>query len=406
MEYSTTISSPENNDIPLNTIQTTLHEKINSSLQSAIAKLKFRNSFTKKISPTGWISFNAPCCHHTGESKPDSRGRGGLLFHEHGGFSYHCFNCGYTTTWNPKTPLPEKAIKLFKWFGIPQEQIKLFSFLSWLEAKNNQNTNIQEEPTNTIPKTFYYESNIHESIIEKYFQTNSIKILDFPSNYMSLQKTLETSNPDILSNKVFLKIMKYLESRKILDYLDLSKIYWDISGKTPELIFPIQYFNKRKNTYDYYGWVTRNTESGKNRSFVSYLDGNRVPYNLEVLCKKDRKYLLLFEGIMDALLLDGIAFMSNIPNTTIIDFINAFPYEKILVPDRDNAGKELIKIALKHDWWVATPDEKIWQPGIKDAADAMAAYGKAYCIESIFSTKTKNPLTISLFMEKFAKFKQ
>ena len=44
----------------------------------------------RKTTPSGWTSFDAPCCVHNGESQ-DKRGRGGrhpemVLFH-------HCFNC-------------------------------------------------------------------------------------------------------------------------------------------------------------------------------------------------------------------------------------------------------------------------------------------------------------------------
>jgi hypothetical protein len=51
-----------------------------------------------KVSPKGWITYNAPCCHHRG-NKPDTRGRGGLMIDTDGSWAAHCFNCGFKTKW-------------------------------------------------------------------------------------------------------------------------------------------------------------------------------------------------------------------------------------------------------------------------------------------------------------------
>ena len=40
----------------------------------------------KTNSSSGWISFNAVCCHHNGESA-DTRGRGGMMMNADGGVS-------------------------------------------------------------------------------------------------------------------------------------------------------------------------------------------------------------------------------------------------------------------------------------------------------------------------------
>ena len=45
----------------------------------------------------GWLSFNCPCCIDQGESRADTRMRGGLK-NEGDLVSYHCFNCGITAS--------------------------------------------------------------------------------------------------------------------------------------------------------------------------------------------------------------------------------------------------------------------------------------------------------------------
>ena len=76
----------------------------------------------KKTTPSGWTSFNAPCCVHNGESA-DTRGRGGIRF-DGSGVSYHCFNCNYKTGWQPGWHLGYKFRKLLQWFGANDNDIQ------------------------------------------------------------------------------------------------------------------------------------------------------------------------------------------------------------------------------------------------------------------------------------------
>jgi hypothetical protein len=52
----------------------------------------------RKKTPSGWTSFNAPCCVHNGESQ-DKKKRGGIMTTADGTLSYHCFNCGYKASY-------------------------------------------------------------------------------------------------------------------------------------------------------------------------------------------------------------------------------------------------------------------------------------------------------------------
>jgi len=76
----------------------------------------------RKTTPSGWLSFNAPCCHHNGHSA-DTRGRGGLISNTDGGVSYHCFNCGFKASWQPGRNFSHKLRKLLQWMGTPDDII-------------------------------------------------------------------------------------------------------------------------------------------------------------------------------------------------------------------------------------------------------------------------------------------
>ena len=52
----------------------------------------------RKQTPSGWLAFNAPCCEHNGTT-PDTRQRGGLIAKADESVSFHCFNCGFKTSW-------------------------------------------------------------------------------------------------------------------------------------------------------------------------------------------------------------------------------------------------------------------------------------------------------------------
>ena len=82
------------------------------SVQQAVVQLL---PARRKAGQNGWTSFNAPCCVHNGETA-DTRGRGGIKT-TNGQISYHCFNCGYTSSFIPGRHLTFKFRKLLSWLG-------------------------------------------------------------------------------------------------------------------------------------------------------------------------------------------------------------------------------------------------------------------------------------------------
>ena len=81
----------------------------------------------KKQTPNGWVSFNAPCCHHQGENR-DTKKRGGIKKTEDGGATYHCFNCGYKASWRPGRGLSKRMRELLGWMGASDDQINKIAF--------------------------------------------------------------------------------------------------------------------------------------------------------------------------------------------------------------------------------------------------------------------------------------
>ena len=63
-------------------------------------------------------------------------------------------------------------------------------------------------------------------------------------------------------------------------------------------------------------------------------------YNMDVLSKR-RKYLIVVEGVLDALSIDGLAVLHNKLTQVQIDLIKQFDGEIIVCPDRDAAGSNV-----------------------------------------------------------------
>ena len=73
--------------------------------------------------PSGWVSGNCPVCVVNGQSRPDSKGRGGFHF-EDDKFQYNCFNCGYKTGWSPGKRLSGRLKKLLTQFGVDESDVQ------------------------------------------------------------------------------------------------------------------------------------------------------------------------------------------------------------------------------------------------------------------------------------------
>jgi DNA primase len=112
----------------------------------------------------------------------------------------------------------------------------------------------------------------------------------------------------------------------------------------------------------------------------------------------NRKFVLVTEGPIDAICLDGCAVMSNEVGPQQITQLNQLQREVIVVPDRDEPGLKLAKQAIELGWSVSMPD---WPEGIKDVNDCTQKLGKIYTLWSIVQAKESMPLKIQLRMKKW-----
>ena len=120
----------------------------------------------QKKTPSGWISFNAPCCVHNGESQ-DKKKRGGIMNSADGTVSYHCFNCGYKASYIVGRKLTQRMRTFMGYIGVPDDTIKKLA----IEAMRHEEGDVKYEKkkfVNFVPKKMPKNTHSLDVWLEKY----------------------------------------------------------------------------------------------------------------------------------------------------------------------------------------------------------------------------------------------
>lgn len=310
----------------------------------------------RKTTPSGWIALNAVCCTHNGE-KPDTRSRGGAYITDDS-VTWHCFNCGFKASWHPGRALSTKFKNLLQWLSVPDDLISKCAFES-LRLKDEDSPEHKHELT---PKFF-----------DRSLPTGAGPIKDW---LLDPPPQLEP-------------IIAYMAGRKY--NIDDYPWYWSDDPKWNErLIIPFYYQSRLV------GYTARLCRDRKTAKYLSEQQPGFV-FNLDNQ-SSNRKFVLVTEGPMDAICVDGVSVMSNEVSAQQRFLISRLQKEVVVVPDRDRAGVKLVEQALDWGWSVSLPD---WEPGIKDINDAVRHYGKLYTVWSIVNSKETMPLKIQLKLKSW-----
>lgn len=84
-----------------------------------------RNRYSNRSTPSGWTSFNAPCCTHTGNHRQDRGKRSGVKL-DQDAVIFNCFNCGYRTIYREGGFITRKMHDLLGWMGFSQQDVGRF----------------------------------------------------------------------------------------------------------------------------------------------------------------------------------------------------------------------------------------------------------------------------------------
>lgn len=309
----------------------------------------------RKRSPSGWISFNAPCCVHNGES-PDTRGRGGLMSNPNGGVSYHCFNCNFKASYTPGYHLNYKFRKLLSWLGADE---------------------------NTVRRLVIEAVRVKDFVAPELTKQEAKQEITFKTRYLPDDAVNVVESKDVPA-------LTYLLERKISpdDYTFYTSAVTD-HNLNRRLIIPCNWKNQ------VIGYTARTWDSNVKPKYFSNYEPHFV-FNVDRQ-QKDWKFVVVCEGPFDAMSIDGLAVLGNECSEEQVDIIDSLGREVILVPDADPAGAKLIEQAIEYGWTVSFP---VWLETCKDINEAVVRYGKLFVLKSILEAKETSRLKIELMKRK------
>jgi hypothetical protein len=307
-----------------------------------------------KTSPSGWTSFNAPCCQHRGH-KADTKKRAGVRFDQ--GIVYNCFNCKFSTGWQPGSSIGEKMKSLLRWMGADDDRIKEISF----EALKTEAADYQATPIET-----------RIEFTEK----------PLPEGALSLAEWSKSIEGD--QEEYFIKVLNYLINRGYDNPFDYD-FYWSpLAGYRDRVIIPFRWENK----------IVGNTARKVRVGAPKYLSDQPAHYvfNFDKQTE-DQKYIFVCEGPFDALAVDGVGLLTNEISSEQARIINSLGSQVIVIPDQDRPGLMLIDQAVEYGWSVAFPN---WDDSVKDCADAVNKYGKLFVTVDAIATAQAGAIKISV----------
>jgi len=309
----------------------------------------------RKQTSSGWISFNAPCCTHNGESH-DKRQRGGIKVHEDS-WSYHCFNCNYTASFLMGRTLSFKARRLLQWIGVPQDDI--------------ERVNLESLRHRSIEGIAQERKALTERLMNIEFEERDLP--DF-AEFLTPQKPL----------------WQYVQDRCLPE--NYPYMFQDHEHVTRHgLVVPFTYNNT------VVGHTTRYIDGRKPKFIQDAQPGYVFGTDLQ---QEHWQYAILVEGVFDALSIDGLAVLHNEVNTQQARVIRNLEKQIIVVPDHDEAGLKLLDSARENHWSVSVPD---WPADIKDVNDAVCKYGKLTTLLSIFENRVSGNIKIKMARKKLEK---
>ena len=307
----------------------------------------------RKQTSSGWVSFNAPCCVHTGESA-DRRSRGGVKQQEDD-WSYHCFNCGFTASFVPGRPVSYKARKLLGWLGVDSTDIERLNL----------------------------ESLKRKSLLDLTAERNTIKQTQIDFDEKEVPEGVERIDPN---NKLHFHYVDYLKQRGIVfgyPFLVDKK-----RGPRDRIVVPYTYKNR------IVGHTSRYLDSRTPKFINSQQPGYVFGYDLQ---KSNWTSAIVVEGIFDALSISGLACMHETISKDQAQLLKQLQRRIIVVPDQDRAGLGIIDAAVEHKFEVSIPE---WPEDIKDVNDAVVRFGVAQTLQQIHQNAERSKIKIEMFKKR------
>lgn len=319
----------------------------------------------RKSNPRGGYYICCPMCLSMGESRNDTKFRGGFTPQPDQGFIYHCHNCHFATGWSWNGRVSKNLMKFLTKLGVDSKKVPIRLRLL------QQN---ERAPEATIE-------------IETYDVAMEFKTVELPAGAYSFESWVEDDDPPGL----FYDAFDYLANRgaPVFDgwnYFWTEDKYYNWNKR---IIIPFYHNGK------IVGYTGRRFINSKKISKYFSQQPEHFLFNQDKL-EGDAETIILVEGVFDAISIKGVATLGNILTKKQINLLNLSKKRIILVPDRNKAGRKLLEQAIGQNWEVSIPD---WDRGVIDCANATKRYGKLFTLESIYKSAMNNAMKSRLRFE-------
>lgn len=320
----------------------------------------------RKTSNSGFY-VNCPMCISQGESRPDSKQRGGFTINSDNGFIYHCHNCKFSTKWQFSGAVGKNLMYFLTTIGIPSKQIPIkLRLLKYGETLGGK-VEIKEEK--------------QLEVIINFDEVN------LPSGSRSFESWVEDEDQETL----FMDAFSYVAARGEAVFNGATYYWTDDTNYAinQRVIIPFYHHGK------IIGFTARVfTGNNKLRKYYSNLPSHYM-YNQDLL-EGDLDIIFLVEGVLDAICINGVGVLGNHLSKQQVNLLKWSRKRIILVPDRNKAGEKLLDQVNDLDWEIALITNE-WGNGTEDCADATKRFGKLYTLETILNTATGDKMKIKIF---------
>ena len=331
--------------------------KENSVVEKVQQHLPLKRNKTVK----GWIAFNCPACQYNGEPTPDKKGSGHIIFNN-SSFTYNCFRCKFKAHYNPKMYLTPKIRKFLEFLDVPKNEIDELS-LKAIQIREFSDFSTEQDPV--IHSNFFFNNNLFTEI-------------QLPESYVNITEDIE----EIIEIDEIRNTIEYVMSRGG-NLINRYEFFW--SAEMPKrVIIPLKFKDK------IVGYQSRSIDN-ISKKYINHLIPENYLFNMQYLLDSDRKYLIVVEGIFDAMMLNAVSPLGSSLSENQISWLKQSNKEIIIVPDKDNAGKNLVRTALENNWHVSMPD---WHRNFNDVSDSVKEHGVIWTMKEILDNKTKNEVKI------------
>lgn len=314
----------------------------------------------QKKTASGWVSVNAPCCVHNGESA-DRRQRGGIKITDQG-WSWHCFNCGFTASFVQGRTLSFKCRRLLSWMGVPQQEIERIN----LESLRHRS--------------------VQGILDDRQRVANAVQYIQFEDR--------ELPEGFIIVDEHTPVHWRYLRDRCVPEDYPMGMNSGEPNAKwtpRPGVIIPFTYDGR------IVGHTTRFLDDKNPRYIHDMQPGYVFGADLQ---RSNWQHVMVMEGVFDALCIGGLAVLHADISDAQARLIRSLGRDITVIPDQDTAGIKLIDRALELGWAVSIPD---WPADVKDVNDAVKRWGRLATLVHIFQARETSRIRIEIARKRLAK---